>query len=440
VYPATGKTVAGYTCRPGVRQVPWSLYAPPCVARFTGYNGGKTYNGVDEKTIKLAVRVPVDAGGPAAQAQDRLAQQTGGATASQAYSYANRFLPWFNKKYELYGRKVVFERFNGQGNSIDEAQNKGQESACADATREATSMHAFMGVLYPFTEESGVFTDCAARQQHMFLPLAAPYFPESYFQKWHPYAWDNTTQCERIGRDLAEYTGKRLNGRNAKWAGDPALRAQKRRFALYVPNDPAYQRCADQFQNDFKKKYGGTVVSRYNYALDVSQFPSEALRAVVQFQAANATTVILACDNISPIFLTQGAQQQGWHPEWQLIGVAGTDTDSAAASYDQDQVNGHLFGMSQLGNNTKLKSASGEAAHAWREATGEKTLAQGAETIYYNLVDIFTFLQAAGPILTPQNAANAIRKLPPAGGSLRIALAAFCGVRIGPAASKNVKM
>jgi hypothetical protein len=415
---ATGVTRAGFKCGPGVRQVPWSAYAPPCVAKFTGFNGGATYQGVDSKTIKIAVRVTVDQGGPASKTSDQLQQQAGGATQTQYFDYAQKLVGWFNKNYELYGRKVQLVKYNGRGNSIDEAQNKGQEGACADATTVATSVRAFAAVQHGFTEESGVFTDCAVRQHRMFMPLTAPYFPEHVFQKWHPYAWDNTMQCERIGLDLAEYAGKRLNNRKAKWAGDASLKAANRRFALYVPNDPNYLGCAKIFENEFKRKYGGTVVSQYHYALDVSQFPSEALRAVVQFQADRASTIILACDNISPTFLTQGAKQQGYHPEWLLIGVAGTDTDSAAASYDQEEVNGHLFGMSEIGNNAKLSSPSGEAARAWREATGQTKLPNlGPVTEYYNLVDIFALLQAAGPVLTPQHAATGARLLPDAGGA-----------------------
>jgi hypothetical protein len=417
VVQASGVTRGGFKCAPGVRQVPWSPYAPPCVAKFDGNNGGATYNGVTDKTIKLAFRVTVDVGSAAGQAQDRLAEQTGGASSASSFRFAQRYLPWFNKNYELYGRKVVIERYDGQGNSIDEAQNKGQEAACADATEAATTVHAFAALQYGFTEESGVFAECAALRHKVFLPLVAPYFPESYFKRWHPYAWDNTMQCERIGHDIAEYAGKRLNGRNAKWAGDATLRASKRRFAIYVPNSPAYQICADIIEKDFENKYDGKLVSRYNYALDVAQFPSEAARAVVQFNAARATTVILACDNLSPIFLTQTAKQQDYRPEWMLIGVAGTDLDSSAASYDQDEVDGHLFGMSQLGNTAKLTSPTGEAARAWREATGEKTLPNGAYYAYYNYVQIFSLLQAAGPILTPQNAATGIRKYPVAGGA-----------------------
>src|SRR5207302_6237268 len=134
----------------------------------------------DAKTIKLAVRVTVDDGGPASQTSDRLQQQAGGATLSQNYQYSQQLVGWFNKNYELYGRKVVITKYNGQGNSIDEAQNKGQEAACADATNLATTQRAFTGVLWGFTEESGVFTNCAVRQK-IFLPLTAPYFPQNDF-------------------------------------------------------------------------------------------------------------------------------------------------------------------------------------------------------------------------------------------------------------------
>jgi len=274
-------------------------------------------------------------------------------------------------------------------------------------------------VQYGFTEESGVFTNCAALNQHMFMPLTAPYFPEMDFAKWHPYAWDNTMQCERIARDLAEYAGKRLNNRKAKWAGDANLKIMNRRFALYVPNDPNYLHCVQIFKEDFKKKYGGTIVAEKDYALDVSQFPSEALDGIVKFNAAHATTVILACDNLSPTFLAQGAKQQNYHPEWEIIGVAGTDTNSSASSWDQSEMKGHLFGMSEIGDEAKLMSPIGEAARAWREASGETKLPNTGPVVeYYNLVDIFSLLQAAGPVLTQQNSAKGIRLYPNGGGAV----------------------
>ena len=44
------------------------------------------------------------------------------------------FLNYFNKVYDLYGRKVVLQPFTATGNSTNEALNQGQAQACADAT------------------------------------------------------------------------------------------------------------------------------------------------------------------------------------------------------------------------------------------------------------------------------------------------------------------
>ncbi len=59
----TGVTVAGVPCRPGVAQLPFSQYAAPCVAKFSGNNGGATWNGVTGDTITIALRHNSDSQG-----------------------------------------------------------------------------------------------------------------------------------------------------------------------------------------------------------------------------------------------------------------------------------------------------------------------------------------------------------------------------------------
>ena len=61
-YPATGNvsvgsgtTIGGQKCTPGTNQVD-SPYAVPCIAKFTGNNGGATYRGVTSNEIILAQR------------------------------------------------------------------------------------------------------------------------------------------------------------------------------------------------------------------------------------------------------------------------------------------------------------------------------------------------------------------------------------------------
>jgi len=257
------------------------------------------------------------------------------------------------------------------------------------------------------------FAECA-KQYQLYLPLGAPYFPEQYYQRWDPYVWGGTMECERIGHDVAEYIYKRLAGKPAKYAGDALLKQANRKFGTYVPDNAGYSRCVTITQNDMKA-HGVDPGERYNYALDVSQFPSEAARGIVQFKSAGVSTVVMACDPISITFLTSAASQQQYHPEWLSIGVALEDTDGYGRLYAADEVNGHLFGMSQLGSDQKLNAKDGEAAAAYKAATG-KDMPSGYAVIYYNLMLMFNQLQAAGPALTPQNIAATTHKMAPGGG------------------------
>jgi hypothetical protein len=411
----TGTTAGGFPCTKGTRQLPFSAYAAPCVAKYTGGNGGQTWNGVTGDTIKIVIRVPSDASGPNAQAVNQVSAKAGQATTDQAFQYASEMLPFFNKTYELYGRKVVFEKFNGQGNGTDEAQSKGQEAACADANAIASSVHAFGVVRYGYGYESQPFAECAA-QYKLFIPLGAAYFPEdTYYKRWDPYVWGGAMECTRIARDVGEYMGKRLANRKARWAGDQTYQLANRKFATYVPDNPGYGHCVSIYQSILKDQYHIDPGDRYNYALDVSQFPSEAERGVVQFHASGDTTLVNACDPISTIFLTQSASSQNWHPEWFIIGVAAQDTDGYARLWDQGEVNGHLFGLSQLGSDRKVQDKSGEAAQFYKQATG-KDMPTGAALIYYGMTQLFNQLQSAGPVLTPQNIAAGLHALPPGGG------------------------
>ena len=211
VQAGTGTTTGGVPCGPGVRQVPYSLYANPCVAKYSGGNGGATWNGVTGDSIKVEVRLTSDAQGPNAQAVNQAQAAAGQATTDQAWQYTNDMLPLFNKMYELYGRKVVLERFNGSSSGTDEAQSRGQETACADANAIANSRHAFGDVLYGFTYEWQPFAECAAKYK-LYLPLGAAYWPEdTYYKRWHPYVWAGTMDWPSTSASAS--SGARPSGR-----------------------------------------------------------------------------------------------------------------------------------------------------------------------------------------------------------------------------------
>ncbi|HZT64989.1 MAG TPA: hypothetical protein VFA11_04300 [Acidimicrobiales bacterium] len=415
-----GTTRGGFGCAPGLRQLPFSAYAVPCEGAFTGSNGGSTWQGVTGDTILIGDRHTSDSQGANAQEANAFNQEAGGVTYQQAEGYDQKIIAYFNKTFELYGRQVKLVDYNGQGNYTNEELDTGQAAACADADTVAHSVKAFGDVDFEGLFEWAPFTDCAARYG-VYVPQGAPYFPEWYYaqKNIHPYVWATTMNCQLIAQEVGEFIGKQVAPYPAKFAGFDGAKVMTnttRKFGTWVPSNAEYQSCVQDTLNLDENTYHIPKgrEDQYNYSLDISTFPNDAQRAITQFSANTDTTVVLACDPISPIFLTQDAKNQNYNPEWLIIGVAFTDTDNWGQLWDQTEVRGRLFGLSQAASTNQLLDPHGEAAKGLAAAgiTGSDFNISSV-TDYFLLMSMFNQLQAAGPDLTPANIALGTEALPP---------------------------
>ena len=416
----SGTTTGGYACAKGVNQLPFSAYAAPCEGAFLGTNPGKTWNGVDSKTITVGFRHTSDSTGANAQESDVLNEEAGGTSYATAETYTKQLVDYFNKKFELYGRQVKLVDYNGQGTYSSEELGSGAAAACADADTVANTVHAFADMDYEGIFEWGPFATCAARYG-VYLPEGAPYFPEWYYaqKNVNPYVWATTMNCELISQEVGEFVGKQVAPYPAAFAGNDGatvMTNKQRKFATYVPSNAEYQTCVQESLNiehgppyNISKDRG----DQYNYTLNIQDFPNDAQKAIIQFAANQDTTVVLACDPISPIFLTQDAVHQSYFPEWMLIGVAFTDTDNWAQLWDQNAVKGRLFGLSQAASTNVLLDPHGEAAKALADAgiTGSDFNITSV-TRYFEVLTMFNQLQMAGPDLTPANIAAGSVQMP----------------------------
>ena len=406
----TGKTRLGIDCADGVRQLPESKYAMQCTGVFSGDNGGSTYHGVSGDKIRIVRReFPESANSRAA---DEIAKQAGAADEEVADAIRDTFIKHFQGAFELYGRQVEWIDYESEnGNSTDESLGQGREGACADATYIKSELKAF--AVY---SASAVFGECA-HDREMFVFNTGAYYPETWYRKLHPFAWGGVTECERISYQVSEYMGKRLANKPAKYAGTSdglPMNTRTRKFGTYVPDNDEYQFCVNITKRELKEKYNVTDQPQYNYQLDLSRFPDQAAQAAVQFKTAGVTTIVMACDPFSVIFLSQAASRQNWYPEWYSIGVALNDVDNVARLFDQTQVNGRLFGMSQLGSTEKLLGPTSEPGVLYQKLTG-KEIAFGTNGEYFGVLGAYNFLQSAGPILTPTNIAAGVRRIIPGG-------------------------
>jgi hypothetical protein len=423
-YPASGKiaagtgtTVSGVKCKAGTPQFA-SPYAVPCLPKFTGNNGGATYDGVTASTITLAQReFPNAADTEEIEAQAKAA----GAAIPQVISQVQQvFLNYFNKVYNLYGRKVVIKPYTTQASFTTEELGQGQPQACADADAIANQMHAFgetgitNGTSYGGT---GPFSQCAA-QDHLVEFNGNPYFDEASFEGLNPYVWSTSQDCTRISSAEAEVVATMLGGKKAIYAGDANLKSSVRKFAAFVPNVSEYLGCTKTFVNLVEHKYHmkkSELSPSFDYNLDIATFQQSAQQAIIQFKAAGVTTIICSADPFSLGLLTKAAAAQNYHPEWFLTGSALTDLDQIAQGlYDQAEIDGHMFGMSEAAPSTATTGPASLAGKLYQKLTGHP-IPKGTDGNYSGLVEIFDALQAAGPDLTPASMARGIHALPALG-------------------------
>jgi hypothetical protein len=426
-YPASGKvtvgsgtTITGGKCTPSTPQFN-TPYAPPCVAKFTGSNGGATYNGVTATTITLAQReFP-----PTADSEEVAADmKAAGDAPQQVTSQVEQvFLNYFNKAYDLYGRKVVIKPYTTSANNVTELIGQGQAQACADADAITNQMHAFGEDGIPYDQSAGgtsPFSQCAANDKLMEF-FGDAYYSETTFQAENPYVWSFTPDCQRIAANMADFIGSDLAGKKAIYAGDPTLQASVRKFGVFIPNVPSYINCNGEpssLQNKLlETKYhvpASQISQFFHYDLDIATFQQSAQQAIVQFKAAGVTTIVLADDPFSLGLLTAAAAQQDYHPEWLLQGSAATDTDNEGQTYNQAEIDNHMFGVSEASATNTIFGPNSPAGKLYLKLTGHQIPAE-TDGNYPYLVEIFDALQAAGPDLTPQNVARGLHALPTLG-------------------------
>jgi hypothetical protein len=394
-----GVSRAGVVCRPGAVQLTDTTYSPPCQPAFHGDNGGATSNGVTGNTIRIAFRY----------ASSPVLDNT---PSADYYAVAQTWVNHFNKTYELYGRHVVLDYYKSpHGDPVQEAQGQGGDEACEDALTLAQQHHDF-GVLY---SDSQPFMRCAA-EQHLVIFDAEGRPLGAYLDQLDPYVWGDEEDCNRVVDQTVEYVGKRLVGRTAKYAGDPAMHSKKRVFGLIYPDNDTYQPCVAEGLRILKDVYHTNVVT-YAYAQDITRLGDQAAQAVLRFKSAGVTTLIDTTDYITMQLLTKAAANEDWRPEWIDAGTGSTDFDPDVQGDDQSEIDGHLFGRTDDATFAQAYGPHSEEEVDYRHLTG-KELPADTDGYYYSFRQLFRFLQAAGPELTPADVARGAYSLPPEHGVL----------------------
>lgn len=302
-----GVARSGVQCGPGVRQVTFTPYAPLCTPKYTGNNGGSTYRGVTKGKITGFYRM-------ASSAQDSAINAALGEANLNDDNYLadmKTYMGYFNKVFELYGRQLEIVTYDAQGDYLQEHQGLDQGQAQADAQR-AVDLKGFMDVTFPL-KGSYPFWDALAKRKTMTMGPTG--FPKSWYASRAPYWYATLPTGTGVANWLSMLVCRRMAKMNAIFAGDPLYQNTKRVFGLVHPDNPEYKEIGNLIEGSMKK-CGAAPARRISYTINVAAMGNQATSVVAQLKAAGVSTALCFCDPIFPIFMTNTAEGQDWHPEW----------------------------------------------------------------------------------------------------------------------------
>jgi hypothetical protein len=363
-------------------------YAPPCVEPFSGENGGRTAPGVTSDEIVVAVY----------QQQPDLLEQTflersGSDESLDTELRTNQqYVDFFQSNYETYGRHVRLVPVRGSGPPDDDVAAK------ADAIRVATEIGAFASFGGP--SQTTAYADELAARAVLCVGDCTIAAPESFLRSRSPYVWPTLASPDQAAEHWAEFVGKELAGKRARFAGDRSLRDETRRFGVvrYDDEPGTFDRSFARFA-DLLDQRGVDLATQVPYQLDLADAQEGARATIAALREAGVTSVVIAGDPVFPVFLTQEATAQGYFPEWVVMGYAYTDTAVFGREYDQRQW-AHAFGVSLLP--TRQADDIDELAQIVVWQSGQPPEASTFRVLVQAQLLFFTAIHLAGPELTPE--------------------------------------
>lgn len=404
----------------GQRQQDVTLTGPPCMPRFTGDNGGATYQGVTAKEITvLRYR-------PQSNAQvDAILRTQGLASSPEEEDHAMRaFAAFFEKRYEHHGRKIKWVTVQG------ECQISPPDLPCfRDEAKRLNAEHKPFGIFWMNSTTQAEFFDQWSRLG--VVNVGGWHFPASFNQALRPFHYDVFMDGTRTVNVIADYWCKKMRGKNAALAGDPTLQAKPRKLGILTQVYPETRKNALEL---YRLVSGGRCGSRAEVAepvytpSDIARGQETANVAVQKLKAEGVTTLVIISDPINPTFTTTAATRQRWFPEHLLSGSGLIDYDALGRLYDQNQWR-NAFGPSQLAEPTPLGST--DAFKAARDV-GVTNIYSGANLLWSYMNLMATALQVAGPTVTPQTLERGLLALPPSGGWERTKNPSSVLVKYGP--------
>lgn len=381
----------------GDRQTDVIYNSPPCVAAFTGDNGGATYKGVTGDEIKvIMMQCQEDE-----QVNAILATQGLAASDEETDAMLQADIKFINDYYETYGRKVVAERMRMDCPLTPPDPAKARQAAAEIAKKNP----AFVYVASGGSSAADVFA------QNGIVSVGVQWNIQQFYAGRRPFRYDIFPTSTETADWMAEYYCQKMAKKPASNAGTlihPTIggRDAPRKLGIVVPDDgtgvilPAAQEVSRRV-----KECSGIDTPVFTYQSDINRAQEQTRVTVAGLIDAKVTTVTCMCDPIAPVFLTNGMTQNNYYPEHMVAGMGLLDYDVLGRLYDPAQWN-HAFGMSQLVEPVPFEQS--DAAKIWRAVGNEGNPCAACNLLSGYITLIGSMIQLAGPNVNPGTVEGAL--------------------------------
>jgi hypothetical protein len=386
----------------GQVKIPYA-YAAPCVKPFEGDNGGATSQGVTADSIKVVVYIGDPAKNPLQIAQVRGAgADISPPTAKETYQgYADMFSAY----YELYGRKVDLQFFDGSGGPQDEVAARADARAIAD-------MKPFAVLNGP--NQTPVFAEDLAAAGIMCLGNCSLAQPNDFIKANRPYVYSNGPTPDQAALLTARLVTGLLAGKKAEYAGD-ALKNKERVFGVaHYDTADGQQKVPFSVLKKALNDGGVKIAADLPFLLDLARAQENARTMIAKLKDAGVTSVIFTGDPLTPSSLTQEATAQNYFPEWIIGSNVLVDIALFGRTYDQEQWQ-HAFGLALTPDRTNQDARESYNLYKWFKGTPPPNNTYGV--ILVDPTILFNGLQLAGPNLSAETFEAGLFRSPILGGT-----------------------
>ncbi|MDP9101846.1 MAG: hypothetical protein M3N21_06855 [Actinomycetota bacterium] len=363
--------------------------SPPCVAYADPKldNGGATAPGVTRDTVTIAM-------------PQQFLEDT---------SIPPHLVDFFNKRYEFYGRKLVLKPFAPSGCNGGPQPAKMRD----DAIAVQQELQAFASLAYCNAQgaDQHYYDALAERRVISAVDGNLATGTETAYSGHAPYEWNVQAGTDRVLAETAEAVCAQLAGRPPMYAGGTQRTAPVRRWGLI------YTRAQDGTAPDVTplrdglRACGVTLTEvREDVTADASR---NGVNAMVTMRNAGVTSLVCLCSVVDTrgIYMN-AATGQGYQPEWLETSYGGNDLDNSysGGNAPPDQT-GHILGLTF--RNKLLPKQDMPWYWAVREAAPNVdpsgNVYYAANSRYLQLLLLASGIQLAGPHLTPESFASALR-------------------------------